>query len=359
MKPDSTTFTPPFIRETDSVNKIMTDVIFALVPCCAMAWVAFGWQPVFVLLVACSSAVLTEFLFLRIFAGQSNAVADGSSLVTGILLACTLGPFTPLNVVAFGGTMAVLFGKLLPGGLGRNRFNPALVGREFMTVFYPVIMTSGVIWFDAESVNYSGLSLLSDGFLNSLIFNPRGAVGEYSVLFLVIGGIYLLLRKRISWHIPLALNVAFTLAFLALPSGPHSFSLGGVLLGAIYMATDMPTSSSTRAGRLYFGAMIGTVAALCIGLGVKHAYMSYAILLLNAFVVPVNWVFRPRVWGEPSRWPRQLAQAGGLTVAILGATAGVVWLHNQDWMLYLVLLYAAWCIGQFLYGRYKPEAVLP
>lgn len=335
----------------------MADVLFALLPCCMMAWVAFGLAPVLVILVACGSAVLTELLFSRLYFGKSDAVADGSSLVTGTLLACTLAPFTPLHVVAFGGVMAVLFGKLLHGGLGRNRFNPALVGREFMTVFFPAVMTSGAIWYDYEAVNFSSLDVLPEAFLNSLIFNGSGAIGEYSVLFLVLGGIYLLLRNRISWHIPLALMMTFALLFLAVSNGDYSFSLAGVLLGAIYMATDMPSSAFTRTGKLYYGAMIGVVAVLCIARGVQHAYMSYAILLLNGFVVPINWVFRTQVWGEKMHLPLRLAQGAGLTIAILGVAGGVIWLHAQEWMMYLVLLYVAWCIGNFIFRQYKPDVV--
>lgn len=357
MKGRGAIIIPPFIRKSDTVSKIMADVLFALLPCCAMAWVAFGWQPVLVILVACGSAVLTEFLFSRLYFGKSDTVSDGSSLVTGTLLACTLAPFTPLYMVAFGGAMAVLFGKLLHGGLGRNRFNPALIGREFMTVFFPTVMTSGAIWYNHEAVNFSSFDILPEAFLNTLIFKGSGAIGEYSVLFLVLGGVYLLLRNRISWHIPLALTVTFTLLFLAISNGDYSFSLAGVLLGAIYMATDMPTSASTRTGQIYYGAMIGAVAVLCIAFDVQHAYMSYAILLLNGFVVPINWVFRTRVWGEEKRLPLRLTQAGGLTIAILSLALSITWLHAQGWMTYLVLLYVAWCIGSFFFHQYKPDVI--
>ncbi len=357
--------TSPFIRKSDSVTKIMADVLFALLPCCAMAWVAFGWTPVLVILVACGSAVLTEFLFGQLFSkfgfggfGKGSSIADGSSLVTGTLLACTLAPFTPLYVVAFGGVMAVLFGKLVQGGLGRNRFNPALVGREFMTVFFPAVMTSGAIWYNEEAINFPTLNLLHNEFWDGLVFKGSGAVGEYSALLLVIGGLYLLLRNRIGWHIPTALLAMFTLLFVAVSQGDYSFSLAGVLLGAIYMATDMPTSASTRNGQLYYGAMIGAVAVLCIARGIEHAYMSYAILLLNAFVVPVNWVFRTRVWGEKSRWALCLVQAVGLTLLILAAAWGITLLHARDWMIYLVWLYIAWCIGMFILRQYKPDAIV-
>lgn len=180
-----------------------------------------------------------------------------------------------------------------------------------MTVFFPAIMTSGAIWYRYDAVHVSSLDWLPDTFLDSLIFRGSGAIGEYSVVLLVLGGVYLLLKNRISWHIPVALTVSFTVLFMLLPDGEYRFSLAGVLLGAIFMATDMPTSSSTFIGRLYYGAMIGAVAVMCIAFGVKHEYMSYSILLLNAFVVPVDWVFRPRVWGGKNRLAARIAQGDG------------------------------------------------
>lgn len=349
---------PPFLRTTDSVSKIMADVLFALLPVCFMAWLAFGMEPVMVILVACGSAVATEFLFSRLYVGKTASLSDGSALVTGTLLACTLAPFTPLYIVAFGGAMAVLFGKLLAGGLGRNRFNPALVGREFMTVFFPAIMTSGAIWYRYDAVHVSSLDWLPDTFLDSLIFRGSGAIGEYSVVLLVLGGVYLLLKNRISWHIPVALTVSFTVLFMLLPDGEYRFSLAGVLLGAIFMATDMPTSSSTFIGRLYYGAMIGAVAVMCIAFGVKHEYMSYSILLLNAFVVPVDWVFRPRVWGGKNRLAARIAQGMGLTAAILATTGIVIWLHHREWIMYLVFAYIVWCIGGFFWRQPRPDVAV-
>ena len=166
---------------------------------------------------------------------------------------------------------------------------------------------------------------------------------------------YLLLKNRISWHIPLALTVSFTVLFMLLPDGEYRFSLAGVLLGAIFMATDMPTSSSTLIGRLYYGAMIGAVAVTCIAFGVKHEYMSYSILLLNAFVIPVDWVFRPRVWGGKIRFAIRVGQGILLTGAILVTTGIVIWLHHRDWIMYLVFAYIVWCIGGFFLRQRRPD----
>ena len=338
----------PFVRRDDSTSKIMTDVIIALLPCIAMSYLAFGFVPLMVVLVAVGSALVTEFIFSAIFFKQTDSIADGSAIITGILLAFTIAPFTPLYAVAFGGAMAVLFGKLLWGGIGRNMFNPALVGREFMAIFFPAIMASRTIWYDKTAVNIQEINIFGDNFFNQLFFKGSGAIGEYSIFFLVVGGIYLLIRKRISWHIPLSLLVAFT-ALLFIFSGYNiQFSLGGLLLGTIFMATDMPSSASTKYGKLYYGAMIGVVAIVCIINEVKYEYMSYSILLLNAFVHPINWVFRPRVWGEKLDIYTRLWQALSVTGAIFITTFAIIYLHHLGAIMYLVFIFIAYCIIRFI-----------
>lgn len=341
---DYTTIYTPFVRANDSTTRVMTDVIIALVPCILFSWLAFGSVPLMVTLVAVGSAMITEYAFSFIFKNKTDSLADGSAIVTGILLAFTIAPFTPLYVVAFGGSMAVLFGKLLWGGLGRNIFNPALVGREFMTIFFPLVMTSRTIWYDRSAVNMAELNIFDNAFVNQLIFKPSGAIGEYSILFLVVGGLYLLLRRRISWHIPFGVLTAFTI-FLFIFSGHNiQFSLGGLLLGAIFMATDMPSSASTQWGKLYYGAMIGLVAIVCILNDVRYEYMSYSILLLNAFVKPINWVFRPRIWGEKLDLLTRSWQGLALTGGVLIATFAVIYLHHIGGIMYLLFAYILFCV---------------
>ncbi|MDL2283567.1 RnfABCDGE type electron transport complex subunit D [Oxalobacter sp. OttesenSCG-928-P03] len=344
---------PPFVRKKDSTPRVMADVVVALIPCVFMSWLAYGFTPVMVVLVALGSALAAEFLFSLAYFGRTDPVSDGSAVITGILLAFTIAPFTPLYVVAFGGAMAVIFGKLLWGGLGRNMFNPALVGREFMTICFPAVMASRSIWYNAGEGNISSVNISGMPFINDLFYKPAGAIGEYSVFFLVLGGLYLLFRRRISWHIPFALCTAFTACFLLFSTPGIRFSLGGVLLGAIYMATDMPTSSSTRYGKLYYGAMIGVAAVICLLNGVRYEYMSYAILLLNAFARPVNWVFRPRVWGTDTDMPQRLLQGTALTAAIFAVCFAVIYLHRLGAVMYLVFAYIAFCVLRFIVERQR------
>lgn len=344
----SKTLYTPFVRKNDTLSKVMTDVIYALLPCVLVSYLAFGFTPLMVVLVSVGSALITEFIFTSIFLKRTDSLSDGSAIVTGILLAFTIAPFTPLYVVAFGASMAVLFGKLLWGGVGRNMFNPALVGREFMAVFFPLIMTSRAIWFDKTSVNMQNLNIFDNEFFNQLLFKASGAIGEYSIFFLILGGLFLLVRKRISWHVPFSLLVAFTLLLFIFSDRNIQFSLGGLLLGTIFMATDMPSSASTNYGKLYYGAMIGIVAMICILNGVRYEYMSYSILLVNAFSKPIDWAFRPRVWGKNLDVMTRLRQGLSITAAIGIATFAIVYLHAHGAIMYLVFLYIIFCIVWFI-----------
>jgi electron transport complex protein RnfD len=304
--------------------------------------------PVMVILVAVGSALFTEFLFSILFGGKTDSLSDCSAIVTGTLLAFTLGPFTPLYIVAFGGSMAVLFGKLLWGGVGRNRFNPALIGREFMTIFFPTVMTSSAIWYDRTAVNLQAINLFDGDLLNQLLFKPSGAIGEYSLLLLTLGGLYLLFRRRISWHIPLSLLTVFTLSLLIFSGSGLSFSLGGLLLGAIFMATDMPSSPTTHGGRLFYGAMIGLTAILFIRNGIRFEYMSYSILLLNAFAHPITRLFRPRGWGRQLELLSRLGQVISLTIILLISTFALIYLHHAGAIKYLLFAYIALSLLRFI-----------
>lgn len=345
----------PFIRSRVSTSKVMADVIFALLPCAVITWFAYGFYPVMVILVAAGSALVAEYLFSAVFLKNTRSIADGSAIVTAILLAFTIGPFTPLYVVAFGGAAAVIFGKMLWGGLGRNRFNPALIGREFMVIFFPAIMNSGKIWSDSARLNYESLTLFENEFLDGIFFHPGGAIGEYSPILLALGGLFLLLRKRISWHTPLAMLGTFTVLLFIFRGSGINFSLGGLILGAVYMATDMPTGTSTNAGKLYFGAMTAVVGIICLLNGVDDGYSSYMILLMNGFVVPLNWIFRTRVWGRKTEIPQRLLQGAIVTIAIILTTYLVIWIHKAELLMYPVFLYIVYTIIRFTLGRRRRD----
>ena len=342
----------PFIRRKDNTTKVMLDVVIALLPCLFVSYLAFGLSPLAVVAISVGTALVSEYIFSLIFLNRTDTLNDGSAVVTGILIAFTLGAFTPWYVVSFGATMSVIFGKLLWGGLGRNIFNPALIGREFMTIFFPAVMTSGSIWYNNDHASYITIKATNNDFINQLLFKPTGAIGEYSILLLSLGGLYLLLRHRISWHIPFTLFVTFTVGLFVImyffSEKTISFSLGGLMIGAIFMATDMPSSASTTGGKCYFGAMIGLAAIIFIFHGVRYEYMSYSILLLNGFSGMINWIFRSRVWGSKPQIAKPMGQIMGIFAVIILAVFAIIKLHEIGGIQYLLYVFILYCIIRFI-----------
>lgn len=345
----------PYIRPRFNTSDIiMVDVIIALLPLVVIAWLAYGTTALCVLGTSVGVAIASDLLFSAVYLKNFRAVLDGSSIVTGLLLAFTISPLTPLPVVAFGAFSAILFGKIIWGGLGKNHFNPALVGREFMSVIFASAMTSPSIWQTASYVNITPGQLLEtgsnfmDGYLGSMIYKTSGALGEYSIIFIAIGGLYLLIRRRISWHIPFALLTIFSLLFWIVDgSEQYKYSLTGVLFGAIFMATDMPSSPTTKEGKLYYGAMIGLVAFILIAAKVRYEYMSYSILILNGFSYIISIVLRPKVWGDKVDRKKKAEQLFLLTLSILGVTLAVLSLHYYGLIPYLIYIFIAYSIFRF------------
>lgn len=352
----------PYIRPGfNDTRTVMLDVIIALLPLVAVAGLAFGQKALLLIGTSVGTAILTDAVFSALLLKKYNAALDGSAVVTGLLLAFTISPMIPLSIVAFGAFSAVLFGKIVWGGLGKNRFNPALVGREFMSVFFASVMTSSGVWQTGALVNVPSGNLFPelkypylDSYLSGLIYKTSGALGEYSVLLIVLGGLYLLIRRRIDWRIPLALSAVFALLFWLVEDGDDlRFSVAGVLLGTIYMATDMPSSPSTPQGKLYYGAMIGLVAFILIALDVRFEYMSYSILILNGFSYTISHIFRPRVWGERVDWKKKCEQFFLLTLSVLGVTLAVLSLHYYGMISYLVYAYIIYTLFKLSFYQIK------
>ena len=337
----------PFVRTNVEVRDIMKDVVMALFPAIITAGLVYGLTALSVIVTSVFTAIVTEKLFSRIFLNDKNSTHDLSAVITGLLMALTLAPLTPLPVVAFGAGMAVIFGKLMYGGIGRNVLNPAVVGREFMTVFFPVAMSSGTIWFSQEAlrlskinvfVNFQKIPLMS--YFDELLLTSSGSLGSYSAIALILGGVYLLVKNRISWHIPATLFATSFIATMFLKNG-ISVSMGGLLLTGIFMATDMPTSPSFAGGKIYYGIMLGVVIVLLSVLGVKNETLSYVLLILNPFTRFINKVFRPVVFGyevKEEAW-KQVGMGILLTIGILVFALIFITLHKIGAIPYLVYLY--------------------
>ena len=337
----------PFVRTDVEVRDVMKDVIISLFPAIIAAGLVYGLTALLVIVTSIFSAVITEKLFSRIFLNDKDSAHDLSAVITGILMALTLAPLTSLPVVAFGASMAIIFGKLMYGGIGKNVLNPAVVGREFMTVFFPVAMSSGTIWFSQEALRLSKINFFVNfqktpimSYLDELLLTSSGSLGSYSAFALILGGLYLLLKNRISWHIPVTLFATSFIATMILKDG-ISVSMGGLLLTGIFMATDMPTSPSFAAGKIYYGIILGVVIVLLSMLGVKNETLSYVLLILNPFTRYINKVFRPVVFGYEVKEEvvKQVGKGILLTLVIIVFALIFIGLHKIGAIPYLVYLY--------------------
>ena len=283
----------PHIRGHFRTNRIMRDVVLALLPALGVGIWQMGLRALYVTLLSIGSAVLAEWLY-SLVTRTRNTIVDGSAVVTGLLLAMTLPVTVPYWLVAAGSVFAIIFVKALWGGLGQNIFNPALAARALMLLVFPV----GIVRYTVDGVTAATplhhmvmLALPEESLLDMFLGNCPGSIGEISAAALLLGGIYLICRKVISARIPVAYlgTVAvLTLAF-SKTGDPVSWMLysllsGGVMLGAIFMATDYATSPATPVGQWVFGVGCGALTVIFRYFGLFPEGVTYAILLMNALV---------------------------------------------------------------------------
>ena len=284
----------PHIRGNFRTNRIMADVMLALTPALAVGVVRFGLDALILTLVCMASAVAAEWLFSALTRTR-NTTVDGSALVTGMLLAMTLPHTCPIWLGAAGSVFAIVFVKCLCGGLGQNIFNPALAARAAMMVVYPVGLTRymGVDGVTAATPLHHMVmpALPEESVLDMFLGICPGSIGEISALALLVGGVYLLWRKVISARIPVSYlgTVALLTLVFSKTDAPvlwmlYSLCSGGVMLGAIFMATDYATSPATPMGQIVYGIGCGALTVFFRYFGLFPEGVTYAILLMNAFV---------------------------------------------------------------------------
>ena len=308
----------PHVHGEQSTARLMLDVVIALLPALIVSTWVFGGRVLAVTAVSVLACVAFEYLIQRFLLRGPLTVTNWSAIVTGLLLAFNLPVSIPLWMVAVGAAVAIGVGKMTFGGLGKNPFNPALVGRVFLLLSFPVAMTT----FPAVDAATGATPLSAvKGMLASGMSVPEvmrmvewsdlwlgfrsGSFGEVSALALLLGFVWLLYRRVITWHIPVAVlgSVAvFTgVLWLCAPDrfmGPLFHLLtGGVLLGAIYMATDYVTSPMTARGMVIYGIGIGVITVLIRLWGQYPEGMSFAILIMNAFVPLIDKYVRLRRFG--------------------------------------------------------------
>ena len=314
----------PHIHSSYTTQKLMRDVLIALVPAFCLSILVYGLDVLRVTAIAVVSCVVVEYLIQRFLIKGDCTVKNLSAVLTGVLLAFNLPSDIPWWIVVIGAVVAIGVAKMTFGGLGRNPFNPALVGRVFLLIAYPVQMTSFPQPISPEFVDaFAGATPLAAlkaqavelgdvNFLNMLSGVMPGSLGEISAISLLAGGVYMIWRKVITWHIPVAVlgsMAVFAFVVAAFTGGGallyelpvFHLLAGGAMLGAIFMATDYVTSPMTPKGMLIYGVGIGVITMIIRMWGAYPEGMSFAILLMNAVTPLINKYVKPKRFGVMSR----------------------------------------------------------
>ncbi len=306
----------PHIRSEETVQRIMLDVIIALLPAAVASVYFFGIGALMVMLVSIGAAVAAEAAIQKI-RNKPVTINDGSAVITGLLLALTLPPSLPLWMAVAGAVVAIGIGKQVYGGLGCNPFNPALVGRAFLIVSFPVQMTTWTSPLDGVTcATLLGIKILDGvtcatplgllkmegvktGYMELFLGNVGGSLGETSALLLILGGAYLIYRGVIDWRIPVSYLGTVAVLTLVLGHDPLFHLLaGGLMLGAFFMATDMVTTPLTRLGRIIFGIGAGVLVVIIRLYGGYPEGVLFSILLMNIFTPVIDKFIQPRIYGE-------------------------------------------------------------
>lgn len=316
----------PHIHSGDSIERNMYAVLIALLPAVLVGLSQFGLGALIVIIVSIAFCALTEWIIAKyLYKQEYNSLTDGSALITGLLLAMNVPSNLSWWIVAIGAVVAIGVGKMSFGGLGGNIFNPALVGRVFLLIAYPAQMTTwpttgqlasytdattgatplGIIKGVINGAPGASLDQLPSAWHLFVGLNP-GSLGEVSAVAILLGLIYLLYKRVITWHIPISILLS---AFITgaviyfinpdLYPAPHYHLLtGGMMLGAVFMATDYVSSPMTKSGQLIYGSIIGLLTVIIRSFGAYPEGMSFAILIMNGFTPLINMYTSPKHFGD-------------------------------------------------------------
>ena len=305
----------PHIHEKEGISGIMLDVLIALFPACIAGIYYFGYRAAMVLLTALASSVLFEYLYVKLMK-KKNTTRDLSAMVTGILIGLNMPSTIPLWMVVVGSGFAIIIVKQLYGGIGKNFMNPALAARCFMLISWAGAMSQfaepGMVDIISEATPLGVMKGVTDGNIptvNSAFWGSiPGCIGETSVFALLIGFVYLLVRKVISWKIPVTYVLVFgVLTYFFGKNATNMPTLdytmlqiftGGLMIGAVFMATDYTTTPTTPLGLYIFGAGCGILTFLFRNFGGYPEGVSFAILLMNILVPQIDKFTVPKKFGE-------------------------------------------------------------
>jgi len=318
----------PHIHGDQTVGKVMWGVVIALIPATLVSFWFFGAGALLITAVSVATCLTTEWLIQKYLLKEPPSITDGSAMITAILLALNVPSNLPWWMVMIGAVVSIGIGKMSFGGLGKNIFNPALVGRVFLLISFPVAMTSwplpivNRLALSDAITGPTSLGIIKEGlssnqpmdqlmqkvpsYVDMLIGNMNGSLGEVSALAILLGGIYMLFRRIITWHIPVSfILTVFVFSGILYLADPTYFIdpvfhllAGGLMLGAVFMATDMVTSPMSYTGMLVFGIGCGLLTVIIRVWGAYPEGVSFAILIMNAFVPLINRAFKPKKFGE-------------------------------------------------------------
>ena len=301
----------PHVRDTVTTKNIMYDVLIAMIPAAAFGVYQFGFNALLVIILTMAACVLSEYIFEKAMK-RPITIADGSALVTGMILALNMPPEIPVWVPVLGGVFAIIVVKQLYGGLGQNFMNPALAARCFLLISFAGMMndfSSASLGFDSVS-GATPLAMLRSGETVDLaalvVGRIPGTIGEVSVLALLIGAVYMLVKKVISPRIPL-IYIGTAAVFLFLFGGFDPYYVicevcsGGLIFGAFFMATDYVTSPITPKGQIVYGVILGLLTGIFRLWGASPEGVSYAIILSNLLVPMIERVTLPKAFGKEGK----------------------------------------------------------
>jgi electron transport complex protein RnfD len=318
----------PHVKSEETTSRIMWSVSASLVPAAIMGAYFFGPRAIVSMALCIISAVLSEYVFQKAL-GKKVDINDGSAFLTGLLLGLNLPPSVPFYIPVIGSVVAIIITKQLFGGLGYNIFNPALIGRAFLLISFPKLMTiwseptAAFVFLDAKTtatplgiLKEEGITKLIELFgdrtslyTQLLIGHRTGSIGETSVIALLIGVAFLIYKKYITWHIPVSfIGTAALIAWIFGTKGSlfagdpllHILS-GGMILGAFFMATDYVTSPSTKNGQIIFGTGCGFLTMLIRLKGGYPEGVMFAILIMNCFAPIIDRGFKTRIFGTKKK----------------------------------------------------------
>ena len=303
----------PHAHTPVTVRRLMLNVIVALLPAVALALYCFGLGAAIVVVTSIVGCIAVEYLIARFMLGQKPTIGNLSAVLTGLLLALNLPSNLPIWTVLIGCVIAIGIGKMTFGGLGCNIFNPALVGRVFLLLSFPVQMTTWPLpmenrlaYLDATTgattlgqLKMAQITGADVDILNHALGFTGGSMGEMGAIALLIGFVYLLCTRTITWHIPVSILATVALFSLCIGVNPGvQLVTGGLMLGAIFMATDYVTSPMSRSGMIVYGIMIGLITVIIRQWGAYPEGVSFATLIMNGLTPLINRYFKPRKFGE-------------------------------------------------------------